>query len=126
MSHWKPWYKRTASSASELAGTFKPSSYCRSNRDVVKDAYRVHPQRWQAPFISGLFDACHRLQECDVASARVGRRRISPMEKTAECPNAFWGFAAMAIDRPGWSVVSNALWVPTLSAPVAGRARACL
>ncbi|RDK02858.1 hypothetical protein DLM46_11510 [Paraburkholderia lacunae] len=30
------------------------------------------------------------------------------MEETAECPNAVGGFAAMAIDRPGWSVVSDA------------------
>jgi hypothetical protein len=42
------------------------------------------------------------------ASARVGRRRINPMEETAECPNAAGGFAAMAIDRPGCSVVSDA------------------
>ena len=39
------------------------------------------------------------------ACARAGRRRISPMEETAECPNAVGSFAAMAIDRPGWSVV---------------------
>ncbi|WP_321932266.1 hypothetical protein, partial [Paraburkholderia guartelaensis] len=42
------------------------------------------------------------------ASAHVGRRRISPMEETAECPNAAGGFAAMAIDRPGCSVVPDA------------------
>jgi hypothetical protein len=42
------------------------------------------------------------------ASAYVGRRRISPMEETAQCPNAAGGFAAMAIDRPGWSVVPDA------------------
>jgi hypothetical protein len=41
------------------------------------------------------------------ASACVGRRRINPMEETAECPNAVRGFAPMAIDRPGWSVVSE-------------------
>ena len=41
-------------------------------------------------------------------SARVGGRRINPMEETAECPNAVGGFAAMAIDRPGWSVLSKA------------------
>jgi hypothetical protein len=42
------------------------------------------------------------------AAAHVGRRRISPMQETAECPDAFLGFAAMAIDRLGCSVVSNA------------------
>jgi hypothetical protein len=42
------------------------------------------------------------------AAAHVGRRRISPMEETAECPTAVGGFAAMAIDRPEWSVVPDA------------------
>jgi len=42
------------------------------------------------------------------ASAHVGRRRINPMEETTECPNAAGGFTAMAIDRPGCSVVSDA------------------
>lgn len=42
------------------------------------------------------------------ATARVGRRRISPMAETAECPNAAGGFAAMAIDRPGCTVVPDA------------------
>ena len=42
------------------------------------------------------------------ASADVGRRRISPMEETAECPSAAGGFAAMGIDWPGCSVVSGA------------------
>ncbi|ORC51915.1 hypothetical protein B2G74_04440 [Burkholderia sp. A27] len=42
------------------------------------------------------------------AAAHVGRRRINPMEETAECPDAVGGFAAMAIDRLGCSVVSDA------------------
>ncbi|WP_042317312.1 hypothetical protein, partial [Paraburkholderia terrae] len=42
------------------------------------------------------------------ASARVGRRRISPMEETAECSDALEVFAAMAIDRPGCSAESDA------------------
>src|SRR5258706_15192925 len=50
MSHWKPWHKQTAPSAFELAGAFTPSSYCRSNRSVVKDAYRVQIQCWRAQF----------------------------------------------------------------------------
>lgn len=40
-------------------------------------------------------------------SAHVGRRRISPMEETAECPDAVGDFAAMAIDRLGCSIVSG-------------------
>jgi hypothetical protein len=56
----------------------------------------------------GLFDACRRPQERDGTSARAGRRRISPMEETAECHNAVGAFAAMAIDSPGCSVMSDA------------------
>ena len=40
-------------------------------------------------------------------SAHVGRRRINPMEETAECPDAVGDFAAMAIDRLGCSIVSG-------------------
>lgn len=40
--------------------------------------------------------------------AHVGRRRISPMEETAECPEALEVFAATAIDRPGCSAVPDA------------------
>mgnify|MGYP001548255036 CR=1 FL=1 len=55
------------------------------------------------------------------SSAHVGRRRISPMEETAECPDAVGDFAAMAIDRRGCLIVSGATrrsWM--LAGPLTG------